>query len=61
MSGDRFEVRGAIKIDQVWQPHSRIVDAPSESLAKERFYALVGSKHQLKRNLVRIEEIRKLD
>lgn len=61
MSDYSYEVKGAVKIDRIWQPHSKVVSAPSEALAKERFYMLVGSKHRLDRNSIRIEAIRKIE
>ncbi len=56
-----FEVSGEIKINNGWQPYKKIIDAPNESGAAEGFLTLVGSKHRLKRNLIRIQEIKKID
>jgi large subunit ribosomal protein LX len=56
-----YEVSGQIKIDNEWQPYKKIIDAPSESGAAERFLTLVGSKHRLKRTYIRIQGIQRID
>jgi large subunit ribosomal protein LX len=56
-----YEVSGEIKISNTWQPYKKIIDAPNESGAAERFCTLVGSKHRLKRTYIRIHGIKKID
>ncbi len=56
-----YEVSGEIKTSDGWQPYKKIVDAPNESIAAERFLTLVGSKHRLKRTYIRIQGIQKTD
>jgi large subunit ribosomal protein LX len=55
-----YEVTGEINING-WQPYKKIVDAPNESGAAERFLTLVGSKHRLKRTYIRIQGIKKIN
>ena len=56
-----YEVYSQIKIDNVWQPYKKVVTAPNESGAAERFLTVVGSKHRLKRSYIRIQGITKID
>jgi large subunit ribosomal protein LX len=41
----------------VWRPYTKVVAAPNENLAIERIYTLLGSKHRLKRNYIRITKV----
>ncbi len=59
MSENEFEVKGKIRIDRVWHPYSKVVTASNENMAVERFYTIVGSKHHLDRNAIRIESVKK--
>lgn len=61
MAKERFEISGSIRVNDQWQTYRKVVEASSESQAKERYYTLVGSKHRLKRNYIRIRGIQKVD
>jgi large subunit ribosomal protein LX len=55
-----YEVKGrykAGKIGNVWQSFSKIIDSDNEKKAVEWVYALMGSEHGLKRNLIKIDEV----
>jgi large subunit ribosomal protein LX len=56
-----FEVTGQIRIERAWQPYKKVVEAPNEAQATERFLTLVGSKHRLKRSEIRIDGVKKTD
>jgi large subunit ribosomal protein LX len=56
-----YEITGQVKIDNEWQPYKKILDAPNESGAAERFLTMVGSKHRLKRTCIKIQGIQKID
>ncbi len=55
-----FEIRGKFKVKNDWQSFSKVVESNSEKNAVEKTYSLLGSKQGVKRNLVRIEEVKAL-
>lgn len=55
-----FEIRGFYKDVEGWKKFRKIVKAEKEKLAVEKLYSLIGSNHKVKRNLIKIEEIRKV-
>lgn len=54
----RFEVRGAFKTQEGWQKFTKVVEANNEKYALEKVYSLIGSNHKVKRNLIKIEEVK---
>ena len=52
-----FRVRGKFKQTGGWQKFTRELPALCEEHALERVYSELGSRHKVKRNLIRIEEI----
>jgi large subunit ribosomal protein LX len=57
----KFEILGRFKIGNVWQPFSKYVEGNSEKIALEKVLSLLGSEHGLKRNLIKIDEVRCLE
>ncbi len=57
MTEQQFEVKGTFRIDGNWLPYTKNVAAPNEKLASERIYTVIGSKHRLKRNYIRIDTV----
>jgi len=56
-----FEVRGQYKISlRRWQPFAIEVVSSDEKGAVERSYALIGSRHKVKRKFVKIEGVKTL-
>ncbi len=55
-----FEIKGKFKVRNSWQSFSQVIESNSEKNAKEKAYSLLGSKQGVKRNLVRIEEVKAL-
>ena len=55
-----FEIKGKFKVRNEWQSFSKVIESNSEKNAKEKTYSLLGSKQGVKRNLVRIEEVKAL-
>ncbi|MGC9514510.1 50S ribosomal protein L18Ae [Methanocrinis sp.] len=55
-----FEINGKFKVKSSWQSFSKVVESNSEKNAVEKTYSLLGSKQGVKRNLVRIEEVKAL-
>jgi len=57
----RYIVTGRYKasfIGNVWQKFTKVLDCPNERVAIEWAYSLMGSKHGLKRNLIKVDEVR---
>lgn len=55
-----FEIRGFYKDSEGWKKFRKIITAEKESLAVEKLYSIIGSNHKVKRNLIKIEEIKKV-
>jgi large subunit ribosomal protein LX len=52
-----FTVKGEFRMGEDWKPYTKVVTAQNETQAKERIFTLMGSKHRLKRQYVRITEV----
>ncbi len=61
MTDQKFEVKGQFKISDKWKPYTKVIEAPTEKLASEWVYTILGSKHRLKRNYIKINSIRLTD
>lgn len=57
MDEKEFTVKGEFKMGDEWKPYSKIIAAPNEAQARERIFTIMGSKHRLKRQYVRIAEV----
>ncbi len=55
-----FEIRGIYKDADGWKRFKKLINAEKESMAVEKLYSLIGSNHKVKRNLIKIEEIKKV-
>lgn len=53
----RFKVEGEFKAGRRWERFTKEVSSLNEKNAVEEVYSLIGSKHCLKRNLVRINAV----
>ncbi len=61
---NNYEVRGRYKasfIGNVWQRFTKVLECPNERVAIEWVYSIMGSKHGLKRNLIKIDEVRAVE
>jgi len=61
MEEKQFEVKGTFKIGEEWHPYTKIITAPNETQAQERTFAVIGSKHRLKRRYITVNAISVLD
>ncbi|MDD1716594.1 MAG: 50S ribosomal protein L18a [Methanolinea sp.] len=61
MENQNFEVKGNFMMGEEWHPFTKVVQAPNEAQAKERTYALIGSKHRLKRSYITVKSIMVVD
>ncbi|MCS7119121.1 MAG: 50S ribosomal protein L18Ae [Archaeoglobaceae archaeon] len=55
-----FEIKGVYKDLDGWKKFRKLVDARSEKMALEKLYSIIGSNHKVKRNLIKVEEIRRV-
>ena len=56
-----FEIKGRYKgglIGKTWLPFSKLVDSQNEKNAVNTVYSLMGSQHGLKRDLIKIDEVK---
>ncbi|AEA47762.1 50S ribosomal protein L18Ae [Archaeoglobus veneficus] len=56
-----FEVVGTFRVGKDWMKFRKVVNAHNERFALEKVYSLLGSNHKVKRNLIRVESIRKVE
>ncbi|MFB6117451.1 50S ribosomal protein L18Ae [Halosegnis sp.] len=52
-----FRVSGRFQARDGWQQFEVSVDAPNESVARERTYANIGSQHGLKRTEIELDGV----
>jgi large subunit ribosomal protein LX len=53
----KFEVKGTFLMGEDWKPYTKVVEAPNEKQARERTFAVIGSKHNLKRRYIKIDSV----
>ena len=61
MQDRQFEVKGTFAIGGEWHPYTKIIKAPNEAQARERTFAIFGSKHRLKRRYIIVSTITALN
>ncbi|WP_342305262.1 50S ribosomal protein L18Ae [Methanolobus sp. ZRKC5] len=52
-----FQVKGTFKAGVAWEKFTKVIESQNEKNALDKVYSLFGSKHGLKRNLIKIESI----
>ena len=57
MQNMKFEVKGTFMIGDEWHPYRKVIEAPNEVQAKERTFAVIGSKHRLKRRYITVNAV----
>ncbi len=57
----KYEISGKFKILRGWMKFKKVVEAHNEKFALEKVYSLIGSNHKVKRHLIKIENIRKVE
>ncbi|HEX58979.1 MAG TPA: 50S ribosomal protein L18a [Methanomicrobia archaeon] len=53
----RYLVEGEFRTGNKWQKFRKEVECLSEKLAVEKVLSIMGSKHRLKRNMIRIKKV----
>jgi len=57
MTEQKFEVKGTFLMGEDWMPYTKIIAAPNERQAEERTFAVIGSKHNLKRRYIKVDAV----
>lgn len=55
-----YEIKGKFLMKNVWQPFTKEIEGENEEEAKEKILSIIGSLHKVKRNKIKIEEIKEL-
>jgi large subunit ribosomal protein LX len=58
MGDQKYEVKGTFRMGEDWMPYTKVVTAPNEKQAQERTFAVIGSKHNLKRRYIKVDAVR---
>jgi large subunit ribosomal protein LX len=58
MTEQKFEVKGTFKMGEDWMPYTKVIAAPNENQARERTFAVFGSKHNLKRRYIKVDAVK---
>ena len=58
MTDQKFEVKGTFKMGEDWMPYTKVIAAPNENQARERTFAVFGSKHNLKRRYIKVDAVK---
>jgi len=59
-----FEIRGRFRADiigNVWRSFTKALESQNEKNAVEKAYSLMGSEHGIKRSLIRIDEVKRVE
>jgi large subunit ribosomal protein LX len=57
MAEQKYEVKGTFLMGEDWVPYTKVIAAPNEKQAKERTFAVFGSKHNLKRRYIKVDGV----
>ena len=57
MDETMYDVKGTFRMGEDWMPFAKTVAAPNEKQARERTFAIIGSKHNLKRRYIRVDSV----
>ena len=59
-----FEIKGKYKgglVGKTWLPFSKVVESQNEKNAVNKVYSLMGSEHGLKRDFIKINEVKTVE
>jgi large subunit ribosomal protein LX len=57
MENQKFEVKGTFRMGESWMPYTKVIEAPNATQAQERTFAVIGSKHNLKRRYIKVDGV----
>lgn len=52
-----YIVKGTFKAGQKWEPFTKNLESQNEKNAQEKVYSIFGSKHNIKRFLIKIDSV----
>ncbi|RLF52800.1 MAG: 50S ribosomal protein L18a [Thermoplasmata archaeon] len=55
-----YRVAGKFLMGEIWQTFRKEIIGNSEEEAKERIYSILGSRHKVKRRMIKIESIEEI-
>jgi large subunit ribosomal protein LX len=61
MADQKFEVKGSFLMGEDWMPYTKVIEAPNEKQAEERTFAVIGSKHKLKRRYIKVDAVKAVE
>jgi large subunit ribosomal protein LX len=61
MEEKMFEVKGTFLMGEDWKPYTKVIAAPNEKQAQERTFAVIGSKHNLKRRYIKVDGVKAVE
>ncbi len=61
MEENMYEVKGTFLMGEDWKPYTKVIAAPNEKQAKERTFAVIGSKHNLKRRYIKVDGVKAVE
>jgi large subunit ribosomal protein LX len=56
---ENYIISGRFKAGSIWEKFTKKVASQNEKNAKDKVYSLIGSEHNLKRNLIQLESTTK--
>lgn len=55
-----YRIKGVFLMKNVWQPFTKEIAAESKEDAREQILSIMGSRHRVKRKMIKIEDITEL-
>ncbi|KAA0005204.1 MAG: 50S ribosomal protein L18a [Thermoplasmata archaeon] len=56
-----YRVEGKFLMGKIWQPFSKEIIGNDENEARERLFSILGSRHRVKRRMIKIDSIREVN
>jgi len=60
MAKKAYKVKGKFYMKKVWHPFSKEIVSSSKTKAKEKVLSIIGSNHRVKRNKIKIDELKEV-
>jgi len=55
-----YRISGKFLMGKIWQPFSKEVIGNDENEARERLFSILGSRHRVKRRMIKIDNIQEI-
>jgi len=55
-----YRISGKFLMGKIWQPFSKEVIGNDENEARERLFSILGSRHRVKRRMIKIDNIKEV-